>query len=72
MSDHAFIAHPIAVLADVGSGLVVVGTLAGVLPDIAAMGAVAWYSVQLYESRTGQRIIEWFANKFGGDDERRP
>ncbi len=40
--------HPIAVIGDVVAGVAVLGSLAGFLPNIAALMAIVWYAVQLY------------------------
>lgn len=42
--------HPhLGVVGDVISGAAVIGTLAGYLPYIAALGAVIWYAIQIYD-----------------------
>lgn len=47
MSDHANV--PLNVTGDVISGVAVVGTLMGYLPDLAAIVAMLWYGVQLWD-----------------------
>jgi len=42
------------------STVAILGTLAGLLPPIAALAAFLWYSVQLYESRT---VRHYFAHR---------
>lgn len=34
-----------------------IGALAGVLPALAALGAVIWYGVSIYETKTVQRWL---------------
>ena len=46
-------------IVDVAAGAGVVATIMGWLPAIAAVLGIVWYLVQLFESKTGQRIIEW-------------
>ena len=59
MSDQ-FAPHPIAVITgDVISAFAVGGTLMGYLPDIAALAALVWYSVEIYESKTAARFTNW-------------
>lgn len=40
---------------DVGAALVAAGTLASILPHLAALFTVIWYALQVYETRTIQR-----------------
>lgn len=42
------------IAAHVGSGVLVLGSLAGILPPLAALGAIIWYALQVYESKTVQ------------------
>jgi len=42
------------------SGAAIVGTIAGWLPSIAAIVALVWYLIQIYESATVQR---WMATR---------
>jgi hypothetical protein len=47
--------HQSAILAvDLVSAAAILGTLAGVLPPLAALGAVVWYAIQIFESDTVQ------------------
>jgi hypothetical protein len=39
---------------DAGSVVVIGGTLLGYLPAIAAIWSIAWFSIQIYESKTVQ------------------
>lgn len=45
---------------DTISALAIVGSLLGYLPALAAVAAIAWYAIQIYESRTVQH---WLANR---------
>lgn len=45
----------VIVAADVVSALAVLGAFAGFMPPLAALGALAWYVVQIYESKTFQK-----------------
>jgi len=50
MSTHSTLpAIPATVVADAISGVAVVMTWAGYLPDIAALAAVIWYGIQIYD-----------------------
>lgn len=40
-----------------------VGTLAGWLPSIAALFTIVWLGVQIYESKTGQRVVTYIRGK---------
>lgn len=46
------------VVADVVSALAILGTLSGMLPPLAALGALTWYVIQVYESDTVQSWIK--------------
>lgn len=41
-----------------GSATLIAGTMAGVLPPIAAILAICWYLVQLWESKTVQGWVK--------------
>lgn len=41
--------HPFAKLLDGSALAVIASTLVGWLPSIAAIGAIAWYGVQIYD-----------------------
>ena len=47
MSDHASI--PLNLTGDIISGVAVAGTLMGYLPDIAAVAAMLWYAIQIFD-----------------------
>lgn len=49
-SNHRLVNYSVDVLS-VGA---ILGTLAGYLPAIAAFGAIVWYAIQIYESKTVQ------------------
>lgn len=49
-------------LVDTASIATVVGTLAGILPAIAALFTIIWTSIRIYESDTVQKLI----NKHNG------
>ena len=44
-------------LVDTASIATVVGTLAGILPAIAALFTIIWTSIRIYESDTVQKLI---------------
>ena len=45
-------------LIDTASVATVVGTIAGMLPAIAAIFTIVWTSIRIYESRTVQEYLE--------------
>lgn len=45
-------------LMDTASVATVVGTLAGILPAIAALFTIVWTSIRIYESRTMQQYLK--------------
>lgn len=47
-----------AIVADVGAAGAVIGTLVGYLPTIAAVLAIVWYCIQIWESKTFRRLIQ--------------
>jgi hypothetical protein len=47
-------------LVDTASIATVVGTLAGILPAIAALFTIIWTSIRIYESDTVQGILNRF------------
>ena len=51
MNNHA---QHIAIVADTVSAAAIFGVFMGWLPDVAAVGAIIWYSLQIYESKTVQ------------------
>jgi hypothetical protein len=44
-------------IGDVVSVTTVVGTLAGILPSIAALITIVWTSIRVYETDTVQRLL---------------
>lgn len=52
--------HPVSVVADAVSAGVVISTIVGYLPAIAAIICVLWYLIQIWESRTVQH---WWRNR---------
>ena len=44
-------------LVDTASIATVVGTLAGILPAIAAIFTIVWTSIRIYESNTVQKLL---------------
>lgn len=44
-------------LVDTASIATVVGTLAGILPAIAALFTIIWTSIRIYESNTVQKLL---------------
>lgn len=45
-------------LVDTASVATVVGTLAGILPAIAALFTIVWTAIRIYESRTVQDFLK--------------
>ena len=43
---------------DVISVGAILGSLAGWLPPLAALAAIIWYSIEIYESATVQKIVK--------------
>lgn len=62
MSDQA--TEPLKLAGDVVSVTTVVGTLAGVLPSIAAIFTIVWTAIRIYETDTVQRALQRWS---GGD-----
>ena len=50
-------------LVDTASIATVVGTLAGILPAIAALFTIIWTSIRIYESDTVQKLIKKYNAK---------
>lgn len=46
--------EPIKIAGDIVSVTTVVGTLAGILPSIAAVFTIVWTSIRIYETETVQ------------------
>lgn len=49
--------RPITFIVDSISAGAIVGTIMGYLPAIAALAAVIWYVIQIYESKTIQKML---------------
>ncbi len=47
----------------------VIGTLAGILPSVAAIFTIIWTSIRIYETETVQRILRRRARKSGKNQE---
>jgi hypothetical protein len=61
MSDVHFIPHsPAAVVGDIVSAGAIVASFLGYVPLIAALFALVWYMIQIWESRTVQH---WWRNR---------
>ncbi|CAB4169469.1 hypothetical protein UFOVP1302_16 [uncultured Caudovirales phage] len=54
---------------DVFSIGTVIGTLADILPSVAAIFTVVWTSIRIYETETVQRILRRRARKPGKNQE---
>lgn len=50
--------EPTKNLVDIASVATVVGTLAGILPAIAAIFTIVWTAIRIYESRTVQNFLK--------------
>lgn len=49
--------EPVKLAGDVLSVTTVVGTLAGLLPSIAAIFTIVWTSIRIYETDTVQKLL---------------
>jgi chromate transport protein ChrA len=49
--------EPIKIVGDIVSVTTVVGTLAGVLPSIAALFTIVWTVIRIYETETVQGFL---------------
>jgi chromate transport protein ChrA len=49
--------EPIKIAGDILSVTTVVGTLAGILPSIAAVFTIVWTSIRIYETETVQSLL---------------
>lgn len=49
--------EPIKLAGDVLSVTTVVGTLAGILPSLAAIFTIVWTTIRIYETETVQKIL---------------
>lgn len=54
-----------SVSADIAAGVTVVGTFFDYLPKIAAVLAILWYAVQVWESETVQGAVKWIVTAVG-------
>lgn len=61
VADHEQFIHHVApsarVAADIVSAGAIFGAFLGVLPPLAALGAIIWYIIQIYESDTVQNFL---------------
>lgn len=48
---------------DIASVSTVLGTLAGMLPSIAALFSIGWSIIRIYETKTVQGLIQKYKNK---------
>ena len=48
---------------DLSSVITVLGTLAQILPGIAALWTIIWTSIRIYETKTVQELIKKWNNK---------
>ena len=51
-------------LLDVGAAGAVIATLVGWLPTIAAVLAIFWYLIQIWESKTRRELWAWLRSRF--------
>ena len=60
-SDHAAVitAHTISLGA-------IVGSFAGIIPPLAALGALVWYVIQIFESSSVQKFAAFIKEKLHG------
>lgn len=49
--------EPIKIVGDIVSVTTVVGTLAGILPSIAALFTIVWTAIRIYETETVQGFL---------------
>lgn len=49
--------EPIKIAGDIVSVTTVIGTLAGVLPSIAALFTIVWTAIRIYETETVQGFL---------------
>jgi len=45
-------------IADAASFVTVIGTLAGILPAVAALFTIVWTGIRIYETETVQKLIK--------------
>lgn len=48
--------HPAVIVADIGSVMLIVGAWMSLIPSLAALAALVWYLVQIWESKT---VVGW-------------
>lgn len=48
--------HPLVILADIGSVVAIVGAWLQVFTPLAALAAMVWYCIQIWESKT---VVQW-------------
>lgn len=48
---------------DFAAGAGILATLTGYAPVAAALLGALWYVIQIYESKTGQRVVTWLKLK---------
>ena len=48
--------HPIKTGVDIAAGVTAIGTIAKVLPSIAALFTILWYAVRLWETDTVKKL----------------
>lgn len=59
-----YLGRPLVVVADLAGVGVIGGALAGYLPALASVFAIAWYMLQIWESKTGRQMrARWRAKK---------
>lgn len=56
--DHGTIWYVLQTLVHLVSGAAILGALIGVLPVLSALGALVWYALQIYETKTAQRWLQ--------------
>ena len=61
------ISEQVKSLGDAASVITVVGTLADVLPSLAALFTIIWTGVRIYETATVQKLL---GKKNGSEDQR--
>ena len=58
--DHTLIGR---VIADTVSAVAILGAFMGLLPSLAALGALVWYAINIYESAPVQRWLRLHRHK---------
>lgn len=49
--------YPSLVMADVSAAMISIGTIAGLLPPMAAFLTVMWTGIRIYETQTVQHVL---------------